>query len=883
MKTLKNKIVSFSIAIFLILSMMASMTFLSNANAHSPPQTIPTYAFINVAPNPVGIGQKVTVAFWLAMPSPSDIGSYGDRWHNMTVTVTQPDGKTETLGPFTSDATGGTFTTISPAVTGNYTFQMHYGGQTLANVNPAPGPTNVWVGDYFQPSNSQVATLTVQQQPITSIPNTPLPTQYWQNPINAENSNWYVLGGSWLGFGTLPLANTGMYNTSADYNPYTTAPTTGHILWTKPEAFGGTIGGEFGGTESGNYYSTANYEPKFAPIIINGVLYYEEYPGASTNPTGFAAVNLRTGQTIWAENTTAVLRCGQLLDFVSPNQFGALAYLWSTGNPPSGATTLAAVINTPIGTIYVPGSSTYAFTGTTYNMYDAMTGNYILSIVNGTSMMLTEDANGDLIGYYIDATNPNAPTLNMWNSTQALLYPTGQAPGFSNWLWRPPQDYVIPFSAGIMWSAPIANDLTGVAFPGPLAISAINSGVILMTVAPSAAPYFQTGYQIEAGYSATNGQQLWITNRTQTPYTRTLSPPSLQACVGSGVYVEFDLDTNSITGCSLFTGKQLWTGTLSGANTYDTIGGFETVVANGTIYVWGFGGDVWAVDLTTGTILWHDAPLDAGYNTPYGVWPLWTFFTGAVAGGLLFVAQGHEYSPPLFHGAQQLALNTTNGKLTWSILGFDDTATAIADGIMTTLNAYDNQIYGYGMGPSKTTVTAPDDGATTASTITISGTVTDISAGASQEAVAANFPNGLPCVSDASMTQFMEAVYEQQLMPTNITGVPVTINVLDSNGNYRTIGTTTTDASGFFSFNWKPDIAGNYTVTAVFAGTQSYYGSSAQAAFYANAPSATQAPTATPLTGVATQTALEYGIIAIIIVIIIIGSVLALLLTRKHP
>ena len=32
-----------------------------------------------------------------------------------------------------------------------------------------------------------------------------------------------------------------------------------------------------------------------------------------------------------------------------------------------------------------------------------MTGNYILSIANGTGMTLTEDAGGDLIGYYVNA------------------------------------------------------------------------------------------------------------------------------------------------------------------------------------------------------------------------------------------------------------------------------------------------------------------------------------------------------------------------------------------------------------------------------------------------------------------------------------------------
>ena len=46
----------------------------------------------------------------------------------------------------------------------------------------------------------------------------------------------------------------------------------------------------------------------------------------------------------------------------------------------------------------------------------------------------------------------------------------------------------------------------------------------------------------------------------------------------------------------------------------------------------------------------------------------------------------------------------------------------------------------------------------------------------------------------------MEYVYEQQPMPTNVTGVPVTITAIDSNGNFI-IGTATTDASGTFGSN----------------------------------------------------------------------------------
>jgi len=95
----------------------------------------------------------------------------------------------------------------------------------------------------------------------------------------------------------------------------------------------------------------------------------------------------------------------------------------------------------------------------------------------------------------------------------------------------------------------------------------------------------------------------------------------------------------------------------------------------------------------------------------------------------------------------------------------------------------------------------------------------DISAGTQQPQQKADFPQGIPVASDASMSAWMSHVYQQQPMPNSFTGVPVQINVLDSNGNYRTIGTATTDSSGTFSLTWTPDIPGSYTVIANFAGT----------------------------------------------------------------
>jgi hypothetical protein len=177
------------------------------------------------------------------------------------------------------------------------------------------------------------------------------------------------------------------------------------------------------------------------------------------------------------------------------------------------------------------------------------------------------------------------------------------------------------------------------------------------------------------------------------------------------------------------------------------------------------------------------------------------------------------------------------------------------------------------------TVAAGPKVTTAGSSVMIEGTVMDNSPGLKAKDMQLRFPNGVAAVSDASQASWMMYVYKQFEQPTNATGVPVVISVVDANGNYRQIGTTTSDANGYYSFNWCPDITGKYTVIAQFCGSAAYYGATAETSFAVDSAASTPAPTVAP------QSAADLyfipAIVGVIIAIVAVGAVLALLVTKK--
>ena len=824
-KMLKNK-KSALIALILILSMAFPLVALSQTvNAQL---SIDTYALVSAGPNPVGVGQKIAIIMWLDKPPPvpavqtSTIRAIV--YTNFTLTVTKPDNTVVTLGPFTSDATGSIGTGYTPDKTGNYTFQFIYGGEWITGARLAGAPQTT---DYYKPSTSHKVTITVQEDPISYLPGAPLPTEYWTRPIDARNYEWKTLQGNWLG---LPLQFASGANADGTFNPYSSAPTTPHILWTIPQAFGGIVGDNFNDSD---YYTGLSYQEKWNPptaVVINGRLYYHPTYGPNAAAQGLSSVDLQTGKEQWFLNGTTI-SFGQLLKVETINVHGAHALLWD----------------------YRSGNYS--------TLYDAFTGRAILRVYNCQSATkVTMSENGELMVYTMNA---NAGWMTLWNASKAVL-------GNDPLTWSPSATNPYNWSLGIMWNVTIPR------FSGQT-WTQYGDGVIITTAATREAnPPVRT----LAGYDAKTGANLWIKNITD----YTIRPQYNLSPISEGVFAFFKQETTEWFGFNARTGEQIWGPTEHYADDFGMYsasfrgaGAPNPQVAYGKIFSAGYDGVVHAIDIKTGKTVWNFYS-GTTIDTVYGHYP---FYGGpTIADNMVFVTTNeHTPNDPLWRGGKIFAINATTGEQIWNISSWA-TGTVVANGVLLELNNYDGELYCIGKGTSALTVEAPMASATLGSTVTIRGMVTDTSPGTKQNELAMRFPNGVPAVSDQSQSAWMDYLYMQQARPTDSVGVPVTLSVVDANGNYREIGTTTT-TDGFFAFNWKPDIEGAYTVYASFTGSGAYWPSNAITSFNIDPAAATPAPSEQPIQSAADM----YFVPAIagIIVAIAIGFAITILFLRKRP
>jgi hypothetical protein len=842
-KISRNKTAA-AIALILALTFAISLIALPPANAHTPAWNVPTFAYIHVSPNPVGVGQSVIVNFWLDKIFDGATINNDWRFHNYNLTIVKPDGKAETtIFDYVSETGSQIYTHLTPDQVGTYTLIFSFPGQKYTDYSY--NPSSAYVNDTYLPS-SATTTLTVQQEPVPGSTTYPLPTEYWTRPIEGENYNWYAISSNWLGWPQIAY----------DFQPDGTAPNSPHIMWTKPLEFGGVVGGTNVGADGMTYYTGLSYETKFNPVmIINGRLYYPLPRSSSGAGNGFVCVDLRTGQQIFWQNTT-MPTIAQIVDIEDMDQHGA-----------------------------IPNGYMYQASGTTWIALDPIDGNWLFNITGVPSGTRAYGPKGELLLFTLSTT---AKTLTMWNSTAAV-----GTFNVSMSTWRPVGKVIngsltTAYSLNVTLPWLTAGSMDRV-LQGDLILG--HNGTLPSSGAPmggttSSAPWTMWAINLNASRGAI-GSLLWMKTYNAPPgnLTITLNTASWPLPVDpvARVFCAGIKETFQWYGYNLDTGDQLWgpVGYVNDSYEYyaQISGGPNTPKATavyGNLYVAGYGGAMQAIDLKTGHLTWLYNNTYSGENTPFGHYPL---FINLIADGKIYASSsghGGGVEAPLYRGYKIRCINATNGAEIWTMLGWNTFtpygANLIepfycADGYIAYLNVYDMQVYVVGKGPSQTTVEAPLAAITAGNSLVIQGTVTDIAAGTKQPEQAARFPNGVPAVSDESQGAWMEYVYMQKPRPANATGVPVTLDAIDPNGNFIHIGDATSDTSSLFSFAWcPPDVPGKYTVIATFAGSESYWPSYAETAMVVQeAPPPTPAPEKLVLPP--TETYILYATIAIIIAI----------------
>ncbi len=874
----KRKI-SFLTAIFALITLTASIVFLPTSQAQfGPPQpnTMTSYAFIGARPNPVGVGQSVLIHFGISAPTQNATESF----KGITVTITKPDNTTETLGPFITDSTGGSGTQYTPDMVGNYILQTHFPAQwyNYTGVGAFTGP--IVSNTYYSASDSDKLTLVVQQEPIPQYPGVPLPTEYWTRPIDSQIREWYTIAGNWLqasgGLSGSDVPNRFVFNNDD-------APETAHILWNKPLTMGGLVGGDVGIANSINQGPVGfgigdAYEGIWSSrLILDGKLYYATYAGGLlggfAEPVIYHCIDLHTGKELWAKTflNNQSIAFGQELYYQGFNYMGTFSYLWvTTGGfsffgPPSPATW-------------------YAFS--------ADTGNWAFTIKNPPTGTTMTDPNGGIHILVVDQANGWMADWNMTNFIEASA--TGYYVGGGSW-----GNVVngMTFDAGAdtqaakdaySWNVTIPKNLPGsvqVAYFDDRVVGSNLGGGFGASAAPSNVAMW--------GISLKDGQEgrvlfnkQWASPSHWVSGNETISWATFSEQSKMGILWSKELRQHY--GVSLETGDMAWGPSASQyyLDIYEGTVLTSHLVAYDKLYACGVAGIVYCYDVNNGNLLWNYTVKDPYTESMFASnwWVGITFITD----GKLYIGTG-EHSPnqPLPRGAPFLCLNATSGELIWRANGlFRQTGwgglAIIGDSIMATMDTYDMQLYAVGKGPTVMTVNAPLTSSTLGSSITISGTVMDNSPGTKSDALLLRFPHGVPAVSDESQSDWMLYVYKQFAKPLNATGLPITLSVVDGNGNYRTIGTTTSDIDGFFSFNWQPDITGKYTVYASFGGSGAYYPSQAVAAFSVDS-AATPAPTQASTTGPVTSSELMMYVVGATVAIIIAIAIVGLLALRKRP
>ncbi|MGE5637678.1 MAG: PQQ-binding-like beta-propeller repeat protein, partial [Chloroflexota bacterium] len=690
---------------------------------------------------------------------------------------------------------------------------------------------------YYQPSSTGEYTITVQQDMVASWPVSPLPTDYWTRPIAPEYREWWTIAGNfpWFGPGGGSMwdqlyPNTNPYRMGISREPmarfaaWVQAPNSGHVVWKREGAMAGILGGDKGS-------QTLEGNPGYPSIILFGQAYQTV---SKVNPTGPSSQNywqcydIRTGEILWERPLYSGETAPALIEYSSGSEGGE-----NVGAVPGAGTSPRTPSLLSISSNYLRK----------YNPSGALIGNYSISPLNNAR-------------YYMNGYALSVQTINATAGNYRLI----------NWTTFGTINLASRIVSNITW--PWADLGTAQDF---------NAGIAVAVERPESGNAF-VGSQIKAA-SMKTGAQLWS---FVTPWIQTSSGAVM---VENGKLAMGVLEDRMWVCWDVNSGQKLWESEKT-ASPWGNFWSYSSESAYGMIYSGTYEG-LYAFDWKTGKIIWKfEAPANP-FETPYvdanGTTVYSWHSSLYVADGKIFTYNcEHTPGQPITRGWKWFAINATTGEEIWNLpgCGVDSRVFqgAMADGYLAMSDRYSGTMFVVGKGKSVTTVTAPNVVIPKGNGIVIQGTVLDQSPAQ---------PN-TPCVSKDSMSTWMAHLHWQWpidgfLHNETITGVPVILTALQSDGSSIDIGTVTTDGYyGTFSKTWTPPGEGDYKIIASFAGDDSYGSSAASTAI-----SVGPAPI-TPDTGNQQQiTVPDYtmtilGVGIAVIMAVIISVAIAVLILKKR-
>ena len=833
----------------------------------TPSLTVSPKAYLSFRPDPVGVGQTVLVNIWTT-PATS-----WQRFHQgYTVTIIKPDGTKDTFGPMNSykgDATA--WFEYTPDQIGTYKLKFDFAGEYYPAgyylngyvVSKPPGAEYI-DSAYYAPDSTTEQTLTVREEMVASWPPSALPTDYWTRPISPENREWWSIAGNYpangiVGGGSNWPADTNTYAQSIAYGqslsygftPYVQAPNTAHVVWKLQQTISGLIGGITG------QFSTIS-SPSTPSVIYAGRAYQTMTVPLDGVPTSCAVCyDVRTGEQYYA---IPVSQGG-----VTPNVISYAKSTVATGGAGTGGFANPTGEYTP--TLMSIGTSRLIkinpLSGAvTLNVTGLANGGYYSSTPIGPTGFATA-----LNGLYKD---PYALTTQILGTGANIRY------NLINWTTAGTEtNFTKRIVSNITWPFGPQATTNGMSYNPEFLLADLEANVAVYITSIFPLGMGASKGTLLTGCDVASGKMLWNITSDETLYNG-------RCAVADHGKLAVLMENKGYLCFNIYSGELLWT---SEAMAYPwSEPGFSSYAvqsAYGLIYREAYDG-VYAFNWTNGRIAWKYEDITNPYENPYinAEGETVNSFNGIamIADGKLYTYNTeHSPSEPITRGWKLHCINATTGEGVWNITGCM-TPGAIADGYLTAANSYDGYMYVFGKGKSTTTVTAPDTVISKGSGVVIRGTVLDQSPA----------QTGTPCVSKDSMATQMEYLHMQTPIDgiwhiETITGVPVKLTALASDGSFTDIGTVITDGYyGTFSKAWTPPEEGDYKIIASFAGDDSY-GSSAASTAVSVGPAPEKTDTENPQTTIPDYTmTIVAGVVAIIVAVAIAAAIIIIIMTRRR-